>query len=350
MDDIGSDLATLRQLIQTQQLPDYVALKLEGMLARLERAAASSSYSEEYERVAHYIEWVTHLPWGKQTQDQIDLEEAQRVLDQHHYGLQSVKNRILEHLATVKLVSQSSSAAEAISQAPILCLVGLAGTGKTTLAYAIAQAMGRSYTRIPFGGLGSARDLRGQSRLHLESEPGQVVKALIASGSMNPVMLLDEIDRVAKEAKADVMGVLLELLDPGQNNRFVDHYLDIPVNLSGVLFIATANNIDTVSTAVLNRLEIIEMPTYTDDDKIHIGTHYLLPEALKAAGLQPGSMTISEEVWPMIVRPLGFDSGIRLLKRALETAARRLALQFAKGNTVPVVIRPDNLRQFFDQY
>lgn len=339
----------LRARADAVELPQGMRDKLNEMLTRLERSARYGTYSEEYERVSHYIEWATSLPWNKRTQDTIDIAQAKQIMDKHHYGVDQVKQRILEHLAILKL-NYDQGKQDIITRAPILCLVGLAGTGKTTFAYALAEAMGREIARIPFGGMGSARDLRGQSRLHLEAEPGHIIKALRQTQTRNPVFLLDEIDRVAEEARADIMGVLLELLDPGQNKAFVDHYMDYPFDLNEVFFIATSNNTDSLSTAVVNRLEIIQMPTYNDEEKIIIAKSYLLPSALEDAGLPENALVIPDEMWPKIVRPLGFDSGIRILKRTLDGLIRKVALLIVRGDINQVTLDDSNLNQFVEQY
>lgn len=351
--DLSNTLLTevkrLQDKIDKHQLPSGLKDKVEEMIQNLNRAAKFGSYSEEYERTSHYIDWITKIPWNNRTQDQINLQQARQVLDKHHYGLEPVKQRMLEYLSIVKLNKQQLDQG-GIAKAPILCLVGLAGTGKTTFAYALAEAMGRKIARIPFGGLGSARDLRGQSRLHLEAEPGYVVKALTSTETINPIILLDEIDRVAAEARADVMGVLLALLDPGQNKAFIDHYIDFPINLNEVLFIGTANNTDNLSTAVANRLEIIHMPTYSDEEKIIIAKNYVLPGSLVEAGLKPDTVTITEETWPLIVRPIGYDSGIRILKRTVDAMVRKVAFQVVNGEIDKITITPDNMKQYIDTY
>lgn len=342
------DIADLSQKVESVKMPDDLKKKVNEMLARLQRSANYGSYAQDYERVAHYVNWIVQIPWDKSTQDNIDLASAKAILDKHHYGIDSVKQRILEYLAIVKL-NLDKKQLENFAHAPILCLVGLAGTGKTTFAYGLAEAMGRKIARIPFGGMGSARDLRGQSRLHLEAEPGAVIKAMVDVGTKNPIILLDEIDRVAAEVRADIMGVLLELLDPGQNKAFVDHYLDYPVDLSQVMFVATANNTDNVSTAVKNRLEVISMPTYSDEEKIIIAKDYVLPDALKEAGLPENALTIDDSVWPEIVRPLGYDSGIRLVKRAIEGIVRKVAFMVVQGQAQSLHIDQTNLREYVEQ-
>jgi ATP-dependent Lon protease len=225
----------------------------------------------------------------------------------------------------------------------------LAGTGKTTIAYSIAEALGRKFARIPFGGMGDPLDLRGQSKMHPEAEPGKIIKAMRSTQSNNPVILLDEIDRVTDQGRASIMGVLVELLDPGQNHDFVDHYIDFPTDLSSVLFIATANNTTNISTAVLDRLEPISMPSYTDNEKIMIASNYVLPRALKAAGLPEGSLQISDNLWPTIVRPLGYDSGIRTLERTIDGVVRKVARMMVEGKGNSFTITKDNVRDFLPQ-
>jgi ATP-dependent Lon protease len=205
------------------------------------------------------------------------------------------------------------------------------GTGKTTLAYSIAEAMGRSFERIPFGGMGDARALRGQSRAFADAEPGQIIKKLVNAKSRNPIILLDELDRITETGRSDIMGTLVELLDPEQNRAFSDHYIDYPVDLSHVLFIATANNTTNISTAVLDRLEIIQMPSYTDEEKTMIAKSYLFPKIISQTGLSQSSLVISDDVWPLIIRPLGFDSGIRSLDRSIEGICRKVARIMVEG-------------------
>jgi ATP-dependent Lon protease len=231
-------------------------------------------------------------------------------------------------------------------RAPILCLVGLVGTGKTTLALSIAQAMGRKFERIPFGGMGSSLALRGQARAFPDAEPGAVVKALRRAGTKNPVILLDEIDRVAEGARSDIMGVLIELLDPEQNAAFIDHFIDYPFDLSEVLFIATGNNTTNISTAVLDRLEPLQMPSYSDEEKITIAKEYVFPKAIEEAGIKGGQLTIGDNVWPQVVRPLGFDSGIRTLERTIQGICRKVARMIVEGKGQSFTITSENVKDF----
>jgi ATP-dependent Lon protease len=343
-----AELVKLKNLIDATQLPEELKSKAEEMLARLTRMVDTGVYSAEYDRSAHYIQWITSLPWGKYTSDSLDIVAAQQNMNKTHHGMAEPKDRILEYLATIKL--RMDQGGEKVVRSPAIFLVGLVGTGKTTFAYSLAETMGRKFARIPFGGLGSARDLRGKSRLFAEAEPGAIVKALRDSGSMNPIILLDEIDRVGAEERADIMGVLVELLDPTQNNRFLDHYLDYPIDLSQVLFVATANNTTNVATAVLDRLELIQMPSYSDEEKIHISREFLLPKAIKEAGLLPNQLSIDPAVWPVVARPLGYDAGIRTLQRTIAALTRRVAREIVEGKTQQVVINMDNYKHYMQAY
>ncbi|MCA9369517.1 AAA family ATPase, partial [Candidatus Woesebacteria bacterium] len=202
-----------------------------------------------------YIDWVLQIPWEKESEDQLDVEKTKEIFESHHFGMMDVKDRFIEYVSVLKLRQQQFADSE--FRAPVLLLVGLVGTGKTTFAYSLAEALGRQIVRIPFGGMGSAKELRGESRLLLGSEPGRIIKGICEAGVRNPVILLDEIDRSAEEANRDIMGVLVELLDPAQNHSFRDTYIDFPINLSHAIFLATANNTGNIATAVMDRLEKI---------------------------------------------------------------------------------------------
>ena len=232
----------LEQMVVKASMPQDLLEKAQHMIERLKLIQHEGSFFMELDHIGRYIEWVTALPWNLQTKDILDLNHARQVLDKNHYGLTQVKEQILEYLSVMILKEQQGMGAGHFSRAPIISLVGLAGVGKTTIAYSIAEALGRKIERIPFGGMGAASLLRGQSRFSPDAEPGLVVKALRRAGTNNPVILLDEIDRVSQEARGDIMGVLVELLDPEQNKAFVDHFIDYPFNLGNVLFVATSNN------------------------------------------------------------------------------------------------------------
>jgi len=345
------EVATLEKKLKEATLPPELEQKALEMVGRLGRMARFGEYSSEYEKTARYIDWITVLPWNKRSDDILDLENTQKILDKNHYALGQVKERILEYIAVLKLKRQNAKETDQpVVRAPILCFVGLVGTGKTTLAYSIAEAMGRKFARIPFGGLGDPLDLRGQSRLRLDAEPGLIIKALRRTGTKNPVILLDEIDRVTDEGRSSIMGVLVELLDPEQNSSFQDHFIDYPFDLSEVLFIATCNNTTNISVAVMDRLEPIQMPSYTDEEKIIIGRDYILPRSLEETGLNPQIVKIDPDVWPKIVRPLGYDAGIRTLERTIKGLCRKLAKMKVEGKQQQFHLTAENIKEFLPSW
>ncbi|HWA52217.1 MAG TPA: AAA family ATPase [Patescibacteria group bacterium] len=342
----NSDLNNLEDKINKTYLPEELRSQVNVKLNQLDKLSGTDAFLTEVDRLTSYVDWITSLPWQNRTKDILDLDYAKKVLDSHHYGLGEIKDRIFEYLSVMKLKGADT---KDIARAPILCFVGLVGTGKTTIALSIAEAMGRKFARIPFGGMGDPLDLRGQSRLHPEAEPGKIIKALRTCGSKNPVILLDEIDRVTAEGRSSIMGVLVELLDPGQNSAFVDHYIDFPFDLSEVLFIATANNTTNIATAVLDRLEPLQMPSYTDQEKIMIARQYVLPHKMKEAGLTDQQLSFDENVWPQIVRPLGYDGGIRTLERTIDGVVRKVAREIVEGKSQSVTISPTNAKNYLPQ-
>lgn len=329
-----------------QDLREHLIERIKRLaLLRVSSGYLGSNYILEYESTLSYVNWILGIPWKDRTNDILDLIKAKEILDKNHYGLPTIKDRILEYLATIVLNSKQNTR-DHIIKAPILCLVGLAGTGKTTLAQSIAESLGRKFERIPFGGMGDARALRGQSRAFADAEPGAVIKKLAHSKNKNSVILLDEIDRVSEIARSDIMGVLVELLDPEQNKAFLDHYIDFPFDLSEVLFIATSNNTTNISTAVLDRLEIIQMPSYTDEEKVVIGRDYIFPKIRSLTGLSEAEISVANDVWPIIIRPLGFDSGIRSLQRSIEGICRKTARIIVEGKSQAVVVNNQNIKEF----
>ena len=312
-------ISKLRDLVNKVSLPSGLTEKLNEHLDRLARAIASSGYKIEFDREFEYIQFVATLPFNKSSEDILDLTTAAQILDKYHFGLRAAKERILEYLSVLILNARQGKS----FHSSVLFFVGLVGSGKTSLAYSIAESLGRKIIRIPFGGLGSVKELRGQSRVRAEAEPGRLIQSIQSVGVNNPVILLDELDRVATESRADVMGVLVELLDPEQNSTFLDHYVDYPFDLSKVLFIGTANNTANIATAVMDRLEMIEMPSYSDEEKITIGRDYILPKVLKESGLPEGTVALDVALWPQIVRPLGYDGGIRSLQRTIQGVVRK---------------------------
>lgn len=368
---MNDEVADLRKKIAEAHVPKDLETRILSNLEEAERLEDDISARVHIEQMLSYADLVVNLPWNTRTKDDLDLAHAKELLEKNHYGLQPVKERILEYLAVLKLhqtekpeevqlkaESQTAHVSEEAKlshgmlarRAPILCLVGLVGTGKTTLAKSIAQAMGRQFVRIPFGGMSDALDLRGQSRVRPDAEIGLVLKGMRFAGTKNPVMLLDEIDRVAEHARGDIMGVLVELLDPEQNAAFTDHYLDYPFDLSEVLFIATANNTTNIATAVLDRLEPIQMPSYSDEEKIKIAKDYVLPELLRESGLTRDNLTIDDAIWPKLVRPLGYDSGIRSLERTINGVCRKVAHMIVEGKGKSIHIDETNIKDFVESY
>jgi ATP-dependent Lon protease len=350
------EIVELEKKVDATRLPPELKEKCRSLVERLSRMVKYGEYSAAYERVAYYIDWITALPWDKTSEDVLDLKIAKKILDENHYGLEETKERILEYMAVLKLKKEKEPASPKTSvieegimkfmRAPMLLFVGLVGTGKTTIAYSIADAMGRKFARIPFGGLGDPLDLRGQSRVRPDAEPGLIIKALRRTGTKNPVVLLDEIDRVTEQGRASIMGVLVELLDPEQNMAFRDHFIDYPFDLSDVLFIATCNSTTTISVAVMDRLEPIQMPSYTDEEKITIGKDYVLPRMMKESGLDKDAVKIDDAVWPRVVRPLGYDAGIRTLERTINGICRKVAKLIVQGEGKSFHITTENMKEF----
>lgn len=362
--NISIEIENLKDKVSKIILPPDLKLKVDGMILRLEKMVIGGNFSAEFEPVSNYINWIVSIPWGKFTKDRIELEEVKSELDAHHFGLEDVKMRILQYLAVVKLQKaknlnaiQNSSTQEMLrlqgssSHAPILCFVGIQGVGKTTMAKSIATALGRNFIRISLGGVGNVTEIRGISKGNLDAEPGQIVKALVRTSSMNPLILLDEVDKVSGTSglRSDVMAALLEILDPEQNSTFMDKYIDFPLDLSQVIFITTANNLGGVSAALQDRLEIIRFGSYTDNDKINIARSYLLPKVREATGMNEDQLTFDEDVWPLVVRPLGFDAGVRQLERTLTELARKVALLIVQGKIEKVHISQQNFREFIPQ-
>jgi len=346
---LSFEIQKLEKELASNELPPELLEKTKSMLAILKISLQQGGSYGNIEGVANYIDTVSQIPFSQMTQDNLDLNKAKEMLNKNHYGLEGTKDRILEYLASLMLNIKNNQTSA--THAPILCLVGLVGTGKTTLAISIAEALGRRFERIPLGGMGDVRALRGQSRVYPDAEPGQIIKKLIHAKAKNAVILLDELDRVTDDARADIMGALVELLDPEQNMAFTDHYIDYPVDLSNVLFVATANNTTHISTAVMDRLEVVQMPAYSDQEKMVIGKSYLLPRIEHFAGLPPNVLKIEDDVWPLVIRPLGYDSGIRSLERTIEGICRKVARFIVEGRLKQgdiITINAQNIKSFLN--
>jgi len=314
----GNELAELRQRVDEARLPESVNVVAMREVDRLGRMTAASP---EYQMLRTYIDWLLDVPWSATTEDRIDPIEARRVLDEDHYDLDKVKERIVEYLSVRKLKGDMKG--------PILCFVGPPGVGKTSLGQSIARAMSRKFVRLSLGGVRDEAEIRGHRRTYIGSIPGRIVQALKQAGSMNPVFMLDELDKVAAGFQGDPAAALLEVLDPAQNHSFRDHYLEIPVDLSRVLFIATANQLGTVHPALLDRMEIIPLAGYTEEEKLHIARKYLVPRQISEHGLPPNSMEITDAAVRLVISEYTREAGVRNLERQLGALARKVAASLA---------------------
>ena len=353
-DGILSEILQLQNKLTSSQTP--IELKEETMrsIQRLERMAKWGNYSSEFESVDKYVDWITRIPWGSVTQDNLNIQNAKQIMDRSHFGMDTVKNLILDYLSVMQLRKLRGyredvpMQMDGVAKSPVLLFVGLQGVGKTSIAKSIADSMGRKFARVSLGAIGDVRTLRGVPRHEMDSEPGQIVKALVRTGSMNPVILIDEIEKASgnKGLLNDVMAALLEILDPEQNSTFIDHYIDHPIDLSNVFFICTANNLGGLSAALLDRLEVIRFTSYSDQEKKVIANSYILPRVLSSMGLTTDHLQIADEVWPLLIRPVGFDAGIRQLERNIATLARSVAREIVEGKPMPVVVTPENLKKY----
>jgi ATP-dependent Lon protease len=319
----GNELQELRKRVEDAHLPETMATIALREVERLERMPAASP---EYQMLRTYIDWLLDVPWGTTTEDRIDPVEARKVLDEDHYDLDKVKERIVEHLAVRKLKGDMKG--------PILCFVGPPGVGKTSLGQSIARAMARKFVRISLGGVRDEAEIRGHRRTYIGSIPGRIVQALKQAGAMNPVFMLDEIDKVAAGFQGDPAAALLEVLDPAQNHSFRDHYLEVPVDLSKVLFITTANQLGTIHPALLDRMEIIQLAGYSEEEKLHIARKYLLPRQMSEHGLPAGSMEITDAALRLVISEHTREAGVRNLERQLGAIARKVAAKLATGSPV----------------
>jgi ATP-dependent Lon protease len=327
-----AEIDELRQRLAETDLPDDVRKEAERELNRLERLPP---IAPDYQVIRTWLELVLELPWRKETPDQLDIARARQVLDEDHYGLEEIKERILEHLAVLKLNPEA--------KAPILCFVGPPGVGKTSLGQSIARALGRKFERQSLGGLHDEAELRGHRRTYIGAMPGRIIQAIRRAGVKNPVLMLDEVDKIGRDFRGDPAAALLEILDPAQNTNFRDNYLDLPFDLSKVFFITTANNLMTIPEPLLDRMEVLRLAGYTPEEKMEIARRYLIPRQLKESGLQPEQLTILPTALDAIIRRYTREAGVRELERALGRLCRKVAVRFAEGKTEPVTVRPEDL-------
>ncbi len=345
------EIDILKQKVASSAAPEELKVQMGTMIQRLERMARTGVYSREYDIMNNYVDWVIKYPWDKYADENLDIMNVKKVLDSNHYGLDSVKERILQYMAVRKLLLDKKDF-KAVEKSPVICMVGLQGIGKTTMAKSIAKALNRPFYRISMGAIGSVLEVRGRDKSIEGAEPGQIVKAIVRTGVRNPVILLDELDKASGQSGllADVMATMLEILDPEQNTTYRDHYIDFPIDLSQIMFIVSGNKLGTFSAALMDRLEIIKMPSYTDEEKQVIARDYLLPRVRASTGLLEDQLQFTPDIWPMILRPLGYDSGIRSLQRLIENMAREAALQIVMGEKTKVIISPENFKAYLPKY
>lgn len=346
------DVQDLKNAVNNNnEIPPQLKVNLEMFIERLEKLEKSESFLKEYDIIANYVTWVLRFPWGKYANENLDIDAVREELNSSHYGLDAVKERFLELVAVRKLLIEGGNISTA-KKSSVICMVGLQGIGKTTIARSIAKSLNRPFYRIAIGAIGNVLEIRGRNKSIEAAEPGQIYKAFIATGVRNPVILLDELDKASGEEglRTDVMAAMLEILDPEQNTSFRDHYIDYPIDLSETMFIVSSNKTSTFSAALLDRLEIIKMPSYTDEEKKVIARDYLLPRVRATTGLKEDQLEFKDEVWQVILRPLGFDSGIRSLHRIIEGIAQKTALEIVQGKTDKVVITATNFRDYLKNY
>jgi len=330
-----AEVEILRERVSKAELPEEVRKEVERELGRLERLPAGAP---DYHVTRTYLELLLELPWKTATTDMLDISHARQVLDEDHYDLKEVKERILEHLGVLKLNPGAKG--------PILCFVGPPGVGKTSLGQSIARALGRKFERLSLGGMHDEAELRGHRRTYIGAMPGRIIQAVRRAGVNNPVLMLDEVDKVGRDFRGDPAAALLEILDPEQNRTFRDNYLDLPFDLSKVLFVTTANTLDTIPRPLLDRMELLRLPGYSEEEKIEIANRYLIPRQLKESGLTAEQCQFDDEALRWIISRYTREAGVRQLERAIGGVVRKIALRHAEGKTEPVVVRAEDLRIF----
>src|SRR6202023_2202290 len=334
--DTGSEeqMQQLRTRLEEAKPPAEVLAQAERELKRLDFIPAASP---EYSVIVSYVETIADLPWAKFSEDNLDLDQAQQILDRDHYDLEKVKKRLIEYLALRKLNPKGHG--------PILCFVGPPGVGKTSVGQSIADAMGRKFARMSLGGIRDEAEIRGHRRTYIGSLPGRPIQGLRRAGTRNPVMMLDEIDKIGADFRGDPASALLEVLDPRQNFAFVDRYLDVPFDLSQVIFIATANYIDGIPEPMRDRMEVISLPGYTEREKIEIAKRYLVPRQLQENGLKPEQCEWEEEALRRIINDYTHEAGVRELERQIGAVCRAVAAKCARGDCDHMTITPEFVAQ-----
>lgn len=325
----------LRTQMEEKQLPEKVQEKVEKEIDRLEKMPASSA---EGGVIRNYVDWLLSLPWHEKTEDDLDLAKAEQVLNDDHYGLDKPKERVLEYLAVQKLVKKLKG--------PILCFVGPPGVGKTSLARSIARSLGREFVRISLGGVRDEAEIRGHRRTYVGAMPGRIIQGMKTAGTLNPVFLLDEIDKMASDFRGDPSAALLEVLDPEQNNTFSDHFIEVPFDLSNVMFITTANAVHNIPRPLLDRMEMLFIPGYTELEKLQIANRYLLPKQKKEHGLAPEQLEIGEDTLLRTIREYTRESGVRGLEQQVAALCRKAAKQIVSDSKEKIVIGPEEIKDY----
>lgn len=334
-DKEATDVEELREKLAKTPLNDEAREKAEKELERLSRMAPGTP---EIGVSRTYVEWILDLPWGKMTQDNLDLKRARRVLEEDHYGLEKVKERIIEYLAVLRMKQDMKG--------PILCFAGPPGVGKTSIVRGIAKAVGREFVQMSLGGVRDEAEIRGHRRTYVGAIPGRIISGIKQAGTMNPVFLFDEIDKMSSDFRGDPASAMLEVLDAEQNDAFRDHYMELPFDLSHVMFITTANSIETIPPALLDRLEIIEVPSYTDEEKLKIARKHLLPKQIAAHGLQPRSVRVNDRVMKNIIEGFTREAGVRTLERTIARVVRKATVEMLDEKVDTVNVTPDKLTQY----